>query len=164
MANVTLNSGNNTWPIGSADNSGDDVVSGLGGNDTISGGYGNDTLYGNADNDKLDGGDGKDVLTGGTGKDDLYGGAGNDTFSFWGQDTGDIYLGSADTIYDFSVGDTIKLNGAPGGYDFAPAAGDAPGVGQYSIWEYQSSFVLTWNDGNWHDIQIFGDNPDGSII
>jgi subtilisin family serine protease len=80
-------------------NSGSNVLSGLSGNDELFGGAGNDTL------------------AGGAGVDRLTGGLGNDQFLLaHGEANGD-------TIYDFAVGDVIRLTGYAAGSTIAKVAG-----------------------------------------
>lgn len=75
------------------------------------GGAGDDILYGTtANNNSLYGGDGNDVIQGNSGRDYLYGGAGADTFVYVA--TGDSNSSNPytqDSIFDFSIGDVIKL-------------------------------------------------------
>src|SRR4051812_39082260 len=68
--------------------------------DRLLGYDGYDKLYGGSGNDTLWGENGPDDLYGGAGVDALYGGAGYDYFYFDKADTGDVYQGKADTIYD----------------------------------------------------------------
>jgi Ca2+-binding RTX toxin-like protein len=168
---------------------GKDLVYAVGGNDTIYGGTGDDKLYGGANNDKLYGQQDNDTLYGGTGYDKLYGGAKNDTlygggtyddlyggtgvdklyggpgadyFYFDTKDSGDIYDGKADTIYDFKNEDQIWLKGS---YTYAGNT-SAPADGQYSVWTKDGDYVVTWNaasDAGYHDIIVKGDSPLGDI-
>jgi len=152
---------------------GNDTVLGWNGNDMLFGEAGNDTLYGETGYDKLYGGDGDDTLYGGGGYDDLHGGTGVDKlyggddgsadyFYFNTADTGDKYLGQADTIYDFKDVDQIWLQG---NYTYAGNT-SAPADGQYSIWQDGNDWVVTYNattDSGFHDLIVKGDNPLGDI-
>lgn len=151
--------------------SGNDLLMGYNGTDTLYGGSGNDQLYGESGYDKLYGGDGDDTLSGGDTFDDLYGGmgkdqmtggAGADWFFFETKDSGDIYANQADTITDFKDEDQIWLKGS---YSYAGST-SAPADGQYSIWQKDGNYVVTWNAANdtgYHDLIVKGDNPMGDI-
>jgi Ca2+-binding RTX toxin-like protein len=133
---------------------GDDKIYGKGGEDGLVGGDGDDKLYGE---------DGNDGLEGDLGKDDLYGGNGNDFFYFHIKDSGDIDYGRSDTIYDFDDSDVLKVEGS---YSFA---GDtkAPSNGEYSIWQKDGDWVVTWNapdDNGYHDLIVKGADPHGDIL
>jgi Ca2+-binding RTX toxin-like protein len=80
MADFTLTEGPDVFP-GPADNSGDDVILGLGGADDISGGAGADTITGGTGNDALNGESGADrfIWNNGDGNDEVEGGASSDT-------------------------------------------------------------------------------------
>ena len=78
------------------------------GSDNING-TGNDldnTLTGNSGANVLNGGLGNDTINGGRGADTLTGGAGADVFVF-----DSVLDGSIDTITDFGLEDTIRLDG-----------------------------------------------------
>ncbi|WP_336490034.1 calcium-binding protein [Methylobacterium nigriterrae] len=153
---------------------GNDTLLGYDGQDTLYGGAGNDYLYGENGYDILKGGDGNDHLYGGASFDDLYGGKGVDTLSggndgsadyfyFDTQDTGDVYQGKADTITDFTDSDQIFLKGS---YTYDASGTSAPGEGQYSIWQKDGNFVVTYNstsDSGYHDIVVKGGDPHGDI-
>src|SRR4051794_16813398 len=151
---------------------GNDTLDGWTGNDTIYGENGNDYLYGENGNDLLYGGDGNDTLSGGGTYDDLYGGKGVDSLSggdgadyfyFDTADTGDVYAGQADTITDFSDSDQIFLKGS---YSYDSSGTSAPADGQYSIWQKDGNFVVTYNsttDAGYHDIVVKGGDPHGDI-
>jgi len=146
-----------------------DLMKGLGGNDILAGYDGNDKLEGGTGNDELWAEGGSDTLYGGTGVDQLYGDApylnvegydpnGADSFYFGKKDSGDIYQGKSDTIHDFESQDQIWLKGS---YEYAGNT-NAPGDGQYSIWEKDGESVVTWNaanDSGWHDVIVQGDDP-----
>ena len=70
--------GDNT--TGTANDGGNNTLTGSGFNDQLLGFGGNDTLIGGAGNDMLDGGTGNDKLNGGAGNDTQNGGDGNDVF------------------------------------------------------------------------------------
>jgi Ca2+-binding RTX toxin-like protein len=96
--------------------------------------------------------------------DKLYGGAGDDYFYFEKTDSGDIFDGKSDTIYDFnqSEGDEIWLKGS---YTYAGNTA-APADGQYSVWQKDGDYVVTWNaagDAGYHDVIVKGDNPLGDV-
>jgi Ca2+-binding RTX toxin-like protein len=157
---------------------GHDTILGWIGRDTLIGGSGDDRLEGEQDDDDLTGDDGSDVLMGGTGSDHLWGGTGvdqlygdsgfggdgsTDWFSFNWPDTGDFYLGQADTIHDFEEVDRIML-----GTSALTFAGDInnPGDGQYGIWRYGTDWMVTYNvrgDDVYHDIVVKGADPHGNI-
>jgi len=65
----------------SGNDSGGNMLKGLGGDDCIIGGDGNDSLNGGQGNDILLGGNGNDDLDGGQGTDQCYGGSGTNTFT-----------------------------------------------------------------------------------
>jgi Ca2+-binding RTX toxin-like protein len=143
---------------------GDDKLYGGNGNDTLLGYDGYDQLYGGAGNDTLKGENGFDDLYGGAGVDKLYGGTGDDYFYFEKTDSGDIFDGKSDTIYDFnqSEGDEIWLKGS---YTYAGDT-NAPADGQYSVWQKDGDYVVTWNaagDVGYHDVIVKGDNPEGDV-
>lgn len=83
---------------------GDDKLLGTNKNDYIKGKDGVDKLEGLKGDDLLVGGKRVDTLDGGAGKDELWGNEGKDKF---------IYNAGyrADTIFDFSDGDVVKLSG-----------------------------------------------------
>jgi len=142
---------------------GDDTLYGGNGHDTLLGYDGYDKLYGGAGNDTLKGEKGPDDLYGGAGVDKLYGGAGVDYFYFDKKDSGDIFDGKADTIYDFKNQDDIYLKGS---YKQNDSAGSTPGDGEYSIWKNDSNWVVTWNaknDSGFHDVVVKGDDPHNDI-
>ncbi|WP_336487420.1 calcium-binding protein [Methylobacterium nigriterrae] len=142
---------------------GDDQLYGGDGDDYIYGLDGNDTLYGDAGNDLLVGWTGNDILYGGAGVDSLYGLGGADSFYFDTADTGDVYAGKADTINDFSDADQIFLKGS---YSYDASGTSAPGEGQYSIWQKDGNFVVTYNsptDKGYHDIVVKYGDPHGDI-
>src|SRR4051794_7072686 len=151
--------GVNTWTTNSADKvymyGGDDTVYAGGGNDTVYGGGGYDKLYGQGGNDTLYGGTTYDDLYGGTGVDKLYGGTGADYFYFGKADTGDVYQGKADTIYDFSDQDQIWLKG-----NYGYAGNDStPSDGQYGIWQKGGDWIVTYNavgESGYNDIVVKG--------
>ena len=74
---INLTNGNDIFPGGFDDNSGNETINGLAGDDIIEGGLGNDAIYGGAGNDQLsdsagatgimDGGAGADLILLGTG-------------------------------------------------------------------------------------------------
>lgn len=94
LTEFILTDGDDVFPGAGQDNSGDDLIFGLGGNDLMTPGDGNDTVYGGVGNDtlicwynpgskELFGGAGDDQLNGGEANgalfdDTLHGGAGND--------------------------------------------------------------------------------------
>jgi Ca2+-binding RTX toxin-like protein len=121
-------------------------------------------MYGGADGDTLNGGAGGDDLYGGTGADALLGGAGMDWFFFDMADSGDIGAGHADTILDFNnFEDIIYLKGS---YTYDNNNTNAPGDGQYSVWNNGNAWVITWNavgDVGFHDVLVQGSNPLGDI-
>ena len=89
---------------------GDGTAARKAGGITLKGTTGDDTLNGGGGDDKLEGGKGDDTLDGGEGADTLRGGLGDDTFVFRAGD-------GQDTIGDFGVGDTIRIDSAvPGGF------------------------------------------------
>jgi Ca2+-binding RTX toxin-like protein len=153
------------------DDVGYDTLDGGAGNDQLYGGAGIDLLHGGAGNDHLEGGAGSDILggyagndhlEGGAGSDYLNGGAGIDHFYFWTADSGDVDAGQADGIWDFKDEDTIFLKGS---YTYAGNTA-APADGQYSIWQHNGNWVVTWNavnDNGYHDVTVQGDNPAGDI-
>ena len=141
---------------------GNDTLYGEQGNDYLLGYDGHDNLYGDSGNDTLKGEKGADDLYGGAGVDKLYGGTGSDYFYFGKADSGDVYDGKADTIYDFSDHDQIWLKG---NYSYA---GDdsAPSDGEYGIWQKGDDWVVTWNahnDSGYHDLVVKGGDPHGDI-
>jgi Ca2+-binding RTX toxin-like protein len=98
---------------GTAETSGQFVLTGGAGNDALTGGGGNDILNGGTGNDVLRGNGGNDSLTPGTGRDALYGGAGDDSFAFGANfDTGDWVDGGSGT-------DVVYLNGSYGDISLA---------------------------------------------
>jgi len=147
----------------------DNVMHGYGGDDLIAGYDGYDKLYGGSGNDELWGEGSYDDLYGGKGVDQLYGDTaylgvegndanGMDYFYFDTKDSGDIYQGKSDTIHDFESQDQIWLKGS---YEYAGDT-NAPGDGQYSIWEKDGESVVTWNaanDSGYHDVIVQGDDP-----
>ena len=170
--------------------SGNDKVFGGTGNDTLDGWTGNDELYGGSGNNLLRGGEGHDYLLGGENGDRLYGGSGDDHlrgeaghdniyagtgvdtisggtgmdwFFFETTDTGDAGANQADTIHDFNdLEDVIYLKG---NYTYADNT-NAPGDGQYSVWNNGNSWVVTWNavgDVGYHDLLVKGSSPFGDI-
>jgi Ca2+-binding RTX toxin-like protein len=167
--------GTNTDTTNSSDyismGGGKDTVYAGGGADTIYGGTGNDTLYGQGGYDKIYGGSGYDTLSGGatyddlyggTGVDKLYGGAGADWFYFDKADTGDVYQGKADTIYDFKDEDQIWLKG---NYKYA-GSDNTPDNGEYSIWEKDGDWIVTYNalnEAGYNDIVVKGGDPHNDI-
>jgi RTX calcium-binding nonapeptide repeat (4 copies) len=148
-----------------------DSVTGAQGNDTIWGEAGNDDFHGNEDYDTLYGGTGSDRLYGGGSFDDLYGGTGvdllsgadgDDYFYFDEFDSGDVFDNRADIITDFSDLDEIWLKG---NYPFAGNI-QSPGDGEYSIWQKDADWVITWNtaaDASFHDVVVKGGDPNGDI-
>ena len=159
---------------------GNDTMLGWQGNDTLDGWNGNDNLYGEQGNDTLLGYDGYDKLYGGTGndklygegtfddlygglgKDELHGGSGADYLYFDKKDSGNVFNGQADTIHDFTEDDQIFLKG---NYNFAGNT-SAPADGQYSVWQNNGNYMVTWNDFNdagFHDITVKGADPTGDI-
>jgi Ca2+-binding RTX toxin-like protein len=151
--------------------SGNDVLYGGADNDTLFGQDGADKLYGEAGNDTLHGGGDKDIdeLHGGTGIDNLYGSGGNDSFYFATTDSGDVHYrnysapSEADTIHNFTDGDKIYLQG---NYSYAGST-DVPSDGQYSVWQKDNDYVVTWNaagDDGFHDVVVQGSNPTGDIL
>lgn len=145
---------------------GNDSLSGGSGNDTVLGYTGNDRLNGGSGNDALDGEAGADTVFGGLGADDLWGGADSsqDRFFFATADTGSAALGQHDIIFDFTELDRIYLQGS---YVFNASGTDTPAEGQYSIWQAEGGWVLTYNsvtDGIYHDILVYGANPAGNIL
>jgi hypothetical protein len=87
-----------------------------------------------------------------------------DRFEFQKQDTGDVYAGQADTIYDFTDADQIYLKDS---YSYAGAS-SKPADGQYSIWwkEDMSSWIVRYNnttDIGYHDIVVKNGDPHGDI-
>lgn len=144
---------------------GDDVLYGGTGDDTLLGYDGYDILHGNAGDDYLNGEAGFDDLYGGKGVDDLWGGGDGqyDYFYFGWNDSGDVYQGQADTIWDFDSTDQVWLEDdgyGSFGYDFAGYNTSAPGNGEFSIWEKDGDSVVTWNsydDVGFHDVVVKGD-------
>ncbi len=122
---------------GERNESGDDILLGLGGDDKLYGGEGNDILLGGSGDDILNGGDGVDILLGGSGNDTIYfdlsdkivqGGTGNDLFVLQdvegidindllvieGGENLDVLLGDVDTLRESNVqldGVEIIVNG-----------------------------------------------------
>jgi len=90
-------------------NAGDDVMFGGLGNDSLRGGAGNDTLIGGLGDDNLRGDKGDDIFKGGAGNDRMSGGKGNDQYVYDGAQ--DPLLESHDVITDFSMGDSVDLEG-----------------------------------------------------
>ena len=108
-------------PGPSADQDGDDTISGGSGHDTVHGGHGddvveaglgNDVVYGGAGNDYIDDGfgsyqaGGDDYFDGGVGDDEIWGGAGNDTImggdgddTLSGEEGVDVVLGGDGNDY-----------------------------------------------------------------
>ena len=87
---------------------GRDLLMGLGGNDTLSGGDNNDSLVGGFGNDVLNGNAGNDWMQGDEGNDVLTGSGGQDTFLF--REFGSL---DADTLPDFASNwDRIEHDGA----------------------------------------------------
>ena len=78
-------------------------------------------------------------------------------------DTGDAGAYQADTIHDFNdFEDVIYLKGS---YTYADNT-NAPGDGQYSVWNNGNAWVITWNavgDVGYHDLLVKGSNPLGDI-
>jgi len=141
---------------------GNDVIHGESGDDYLLGWSGADTIYGEAGNDTLNGEGDNDKLYGGAGIDTMDGGSGSDHFYFGTQDSGDVFAGQADTIYNFKDEDTIFLKGS---YTYAGNT-SGPADGQYGIWQYNGAWVVTWNavnDNGYHDVTVQGDNPAGDI-
>jgi Ca2+-binding RTX toxin-like protein len=133
---------------------GNDYVFGESGSDHVWGGYGNDHVYG---------GSGNDYINGGPGTDYLYGGPGADKFYFDTKDTGDVYQGKADTIYDFDSSDNIYLKGS---YSYDNSGSHGPTDGQYSIWQSGSDWVVTYNsasDSEYHDVVVKGADPHNHV-
>lgn len=87
-----------------------DHVTGTNAANTLKGASGVDVTKGLAGNDTLYGYAGNDTLNGGKGFDKLYGGAGADTFTFTTGDSAKSRA-AADTIFDFTKGDSIDLTG-----------------------------------------------------
>lgn len=81
-----------------------DILTGSGARDYLDGGESGDWLFGGKGDDLLIGGNGDDVLDGGLGSDELWGDAGRDIFLF-------RRGGGADTIFDFSAGDQVRIPG-----------------------------------------------------
>jgi Ca2+-binding RTX toxin-like protein len=88
---------------------GDDTIDAGGGNDIVKGGDGADSLMGGAGNDTIAGDAGNDIISGGAGSDLLTGGAGSDVFVIGDDGSG------LDIISDFSVGDSLLIDGHLGG-------------------------------------------------
>jgi Ca2+-binding RTX toxin-like protein len=143
------------------------------GSDMLNGGDGAayDTLYGDEGNDTLYAAyldyysDGGSYQEGGTGVDQLTGGGGADTFFFATGDSGDIFAEQADKIFYFdgSEGDRILLQGS---YDYAGNTSE-PADGQYSIWQKDGGYVVTWNavgDDGFHDVSVPNGDPSGDIL
>src|SRR4051794_31497992 len=142
---------------------GNDYLNGLGGKDHIYGGHGNDYCYGDNGNDRVYGGSGNDYIYGGHGTDYLYGGYGADKFYFDTKDTGDVYQGKADTIYDFDSSDKIYLKGS---YSYDSSGSHGPTDAQYSIWQSGSEWVVSYNsasDSEHHDIVVKGPDPHNHV-
>jgi len=104
---ITLNLSLNIIPI-SAQDDGDDYLSGEAGNDLLAGFTGNDVLTGGIGNDQLSGGQGNDILLGGLDDDQLIGGDGNDYLS--GGEDNDILLGEdgIDRLYGENGHDELQ--------------------------------------------------------
>jgi Ca2+-binding RTX toxin-like protein len=133
---------------------GNDYVFGESGSDHVWGGYGNDHVYG---------GSGNDYINGGPGTDYLYGGPGADKFYFDTKDTGDVYQGKADTIYDFGSSDNMYLKGS---YSYDSSGTSGPSDGHYSIWKSGSDWVVTYNsasDSGYHDVVVKGADPHNHV-
>jgi hypothetical protein len=53
-----------------------------------------------------------------------------------------------------------------GNYSYAGSA-DVPSDGQYSVWQKDNDYVVTWNaagDDGFHDVVVQGSNPTGDIL
>lgn len=97
----------------------------------------------------------------GLGQTTLYGSTATDIFEFNSNTTGDVYQGQADTVKNFDEDhDFIAI---PDGIVFGGTS-NAPSLGEYTVWESGNNYVVTWYDGNYHDIIVEGDNPMGDII
>lgn len=153
---------------------GNDTLFGGGGRDRLLGGVGRDVLFGGAGNDlviagggndRLYGGGGRDTLVGGRGHDTMYGGAGPDEFRFDDDDTGDLFLGQADSIRNFSANDVLDLVAV----DIVRFEGwgvTEPERGAFGIWQAGGNTYVTWNTrGGYHDIELTGviTDPYGQI-
>ena len=90
--------------------SGNDTYTGTRFSDRITGNAGNDALLGGTGNDRIKGNAGNDKLTGGAGADDLWGGEGADTFIFKSVGDSTPKVSERDTIFDFSVQQSDKIN------------------------------------------------------
>lgn len=146
--------------------SGADSLNGGSGDDRMFGYTGNDRMLGGSGNDSIDGESGADTIFGGLGADDLWGGFDSsvDRFYFATADAGSINQDRHDIIYDFTDTDRIYLQGS---YTFNATGTQNPGEGQYSIWQAEGGWVVTYNsptDGIYHDILVYGANPRGDIF
>lgn len=140
----------------SGSNNGGDYLYGFWNDNKIYGHGGKDHLVGKEGNDLLKGGSDADIIDGGKGVDKLFGGSGADHFVFQKGDSGDIYYGKADTIYDFDASDTIHI---PTGLSYGGSS-NAPAAGNFNVWTKDDGYVVTWRDADgWQDIHVFGDNP-----
>ncbi len=93
--------------LGESDN---DYLDGGNGNDTLNGAAGNDSFNGGLGRDILSGGVGNDTLTGGAGKDNLTGGIGADKFKFAAVSESGITATTRDTITDFKIAQSDKID------------------------------------------------------
>lgn len=144
---------------------GNDTLFGGGGNDRLLGGIGRDVLFGGAGNDlliagggndRLYGGAGRDTLVGGHGRDTMYGGAGADEFRFDDDDTGDFFVGQADSIRNFSSNDVLDLL-AVDIVRFDGFGVSEPGRGAFGIWQADGNTYVTWHTlGGYHDVELTG--------
>ena len=100
MATWTGTRGADTWP-GSADSSGNDLLSGEDGNGTLAGGDDGNIIRGGDGADSISGGAGADVFYGDRGNDSLTGASGADLFGYWISGS----LDGNDTISDFTDGE-----------------------------------------------------------
>ncbi len=121
---VILTDGDDFFPGGGDDNSGNETIYAQGGDDTVHGGLGNDAILGGSGNDTLYGDDGDDSLGGYEGDDYLYGGIGNDhLIGFEGNDTLDGGEGN-DSLVDLGEGDHIFHGGSGDDYIESAQAGN----------------------------------------
>ncbi len=91
----------------------------------------------------------------------MYGTAATDVFEFTSNTTGDVYKGQADTVKNFDEDhDFIHI---PEGLAYGGAT-NSPTQGEYTVWEKDNEFVVTWYDNGYHDIIVEGDNPLGDIL
>lgn len=153
--------------LGSRD---DDRLYGWEGGDFLNGHQGADDLYGGGGEDRI-------WLGGSGGGDEAWGGADSDTFCFSLEIPGDVFFGGAAVIHDFAASFTsnerdeilIYLGDYFGDryvedLEYAGRT-PAPGEREYSVWERNGEFVVTWQfEGTFHDVRVQGDDPTDHIV